>query len=191
MRNATDLMFSKDTALTCASIFRAGKIPAAMLRSYKRKCEQFEGKIPVQVIYVTLRSDIYRRRSIFYIYFLQIFQTMINHVIIFNSSPTAWKNFQTCWLTWQRGLTPLKVYTQRQLFNKVRDGDIVFVFLGCIDLRPWLSSVSRKLKLIFGPRPQESATETIDLDVVALNMDSDSMQVSFVSNLFDMGIERM
>jgi hypothetical protein len=68
---------------------------------------------------------------------------------------------------------------------------IFFVFLGRIDLRPWLSSVSRKLKLIFGPRPQESATETIDLDVVALNMDSDSMQVSFVSNLFDMGIERI
>ncbi|CAB4000135.1 Hypothetical predicted protein [Paramuricea clavata] len=108
-------------------INRAGKIPAAMFRSYKRKCEQFED---------------------------------------FSNDDKPRDNIQQ--------LTHCLEKLPNLLVDMATGSDATK------DLRPWLSSVSRKLKLIFGPRPQESATERIDLDVVALNMDSDSMQASYV-----------
>jgi hypothetical protein len=48
------------------------------------------------------------------------------------------------------------------------------------DLQSWLSSVSRKLKLIFDSNHQDTTAGTIDLDVVAVNTDKDYMQVSHI-----------
>ena len=63
-----------------------------------------------------------------------------------------------------------------------------FLYLFDVDLQSWLSSLSRKLKLIFSTSQEDSATDTIDLDIVAVNMDKDCMQVSFMcTRLFDDG----
>ena len=53
------------------------------------------------------------------------------------------------------------------------------------DLQSWLSSVSRKLKSIFGWSGHEKAAETIDLDVVASNVDKDCMQVNVADNVHE------
>ena len=53
------------------------------------------------------------------------------------------------------------------------------------DLQSWLSSVSRKLKLIFGSSQQETTANTIDLDVIAVKLDKESMQASYdIINVF-------
>ncbi len=63
-----------------------------------------------------------------------------------------------------------------------------FLYPFDVDLQSWLSSLSRKLKLIFSTSQEDSATDTIDLDIVAVNMDKDCMQVSFMyTRLFDDG----
>ena len=51
------------------------------------------------------------------------------------------------------------------------------------DLQSWLSSVSRKLKVIFDSNHQDTTAGTIDLDVVAVNTDKDYMQVRYVMRI--------
>ena len=47
-----------------------------------------------------------------------------------------------------------------------------------VDLQSLLSAISRKIKSIFGTSSPEYTAEGIDLDIVALNIDKDCLQVS-------------